>query len=113
MTISDNGPHPASFDLETATVHNTTYRTVAWSGRYLQLTLMSIPVGEDIGLEQHPDTDQFLRVDAGLGKVEMGPSQDNLDFSAQVRDGSCILVPAGAWHNVTNIGDEPLQLYTI
>lgn len=113
MNISDDGPQPASFDLEHATVTNTTYRTVAWSGRYLQLTLMSIPVGEDIGLEQHPETDQFLRVDAGRGRVEMGPSQDNLEFSAEVSDGSCILVPAGSWHNVTNTGDEPLQLYTV
>ena len=65
MTIKDTGPEPQSFDLERQTVENTTYRTVAWSGRYLQLTLMSIPTGEDIGLEMHPDTDQFLRLDAG------------------------------------------------
>ncbi|MGA4507997.1 cupin domain-containing protein [Propionibacteriaceae bacterium G1746] len=111
--ISDNGPHPDSFNLEHATVNNHTYRTVAWSGRYLQLTLMSIPVGDDIGLEEHPETDQFLRVDAGRGRVQIGPSQDNLDFEREVGDGDCILVPAGTWHNVTNIGDEPLQLYTV
>lgn len=50
------------------------------AGRYLQLTLMSIPVGDDIGLEQHPENDQFLRIDAGRGRVQMGPSQANLDF---------------------------------
>ena len=75
MTIKDIGPEPQSFDLESATLENTNYRAVAWSGKYLQLTLMSIPVGEDIGLEAHPETDQFLRLDAGRGRVQMGPTQ--------------------------------------
>ncbi len=113
MTINDIGPEPQSFDLERATVENTNYRTVAWSGKYLQLTLMSIPVGEDIGLEAHPETDQFLRVDAGRGRVQMGPAKDRLDFDREVEDGWAILVPAGSWHNVTNIGDEPLQVYAV
>ena len=89
------------------------YRTVAWSGKYLQLTLMSIPVGEDVGLEAHPDTDQFLRLDAGRGRVQMGPAKDQLDFDREVEDGWAIFVPAGTWHNVTNIGDEPMQLYAV
>ena len=113
MTINDIGPEPQSFDLERATVENTNYRTVAWSGKYLQLTLMSIPVGEDIGLEAHPETDQFLRVDAGRGRVQMGPAKDQLDFDREVEDGWAIFVPAGSWHNVTNIGDGPLQVYTV
>ena len=113
MTINDIGPEPQSFDLERATVENTNYRTVAWSGKYLQLTLMSIPVGEDVGLEAHPETDQFLRVDAGRGRVQMGPAKDQLDFDREVEDGWAIFVPAGSWHNVTNIGDEPLQVYTV
>ena len=113
MTINDIGPEPQSFDLERATVENTNYRTVAWSGKYLQLTLMSIPVGEDIGLEAHPETDQFLRVDAGRGRVQMGPAKDRLDFDREVEDGWAIFVPAGSWHNVTNIGDEPLQVYAV
>ena len=110
MTITDIGPEPQSFDLEKATLENTNYRAVAWSGKYLQLTLMSIPVGEDIGLEAHPQTDQFLRLDAGRGRVLMGPTKDHLDFDREVEDGGAIFVPAGTWHNVINIGDEPLQL---
>jgi len=55
--ITDIGPMPQSFDIERATIQNPNYRSVAWSGRYLQLTLMSIPVGGDIGLEAHPETD--------------------------------------------------------
>ena len=113
MTIIDIGPDPQSFNLEEATVENANYRTVAWSGRYLQVTLMSIPESGDVGLEMHPETDQFLRLDAGRGRVQMGPSQDNLEFDQDVSDGWCILVPAGTWHNVTNIGDEPMQLYAV
>ena len=113
MTIKDIGPDPQSFELEQATRDNQDYRRVAWSGRYLQLTLMSIPVGADIGLEAHPETDQFLRLDAGQGQVEMGPSKDRLDFVKEVSDGWCVMIPAGTWHNVTNIGQEPMQLYAI
>lgn len=113
MIIEDIGPQPQSFDLERATRENTHYRSVAWSGRYLQVTLMSIPVGGEIGLEMHPETDQFLRLDAGRGRVQLGMAEDQLTFVEEVSDGWCILVPAGSWHNVTNIGDVPMQLYAI
>ena len=113
MTIEDIGPKPQSFDLETATVENEVYRDVAWTGKYLQLTLMSIPVGGDIGLEVHPETDQFLRVDAGTGRCVMGPAKDEVTFEQAVEDGWSIQVPAGMWHDVINTGDEPLQLYAV
>ena len=113
MDIIDNGPHPNAFDIEVATVGNTTYRTVAWTGKYLQVTLMSIPVNSSIGLEVHPETDQFLRVDAGSGRCVMGPTEDEVTFTQDVEDGWSIQVPAGMWHDVVNTGDEPLQLYAI
>jgi mannose-6-phosphate isomerase-like protein (cupin superfamily) len=113
MTIADVGPQPQSFDLERATRENRNYRTVAWSGRYLQVTLMSIAVGKDIGLEVHPDTDQFIRLDAGRGRAQIGPSKDQLTFDQAVSDGWCVLIPAGSWHNVTNVGQDPMQLYVI
>jgi len=111
--IKDIGPAPQSFDIEQATKDNTNYRSVAWSGRYLQVTLMSIPIGGDIGLEAHPDTDQFLRLDAGHGRVQMGAAKDALTFEQEVSDGWCVLVPAGTWHNITNIGGVPMQVYAI
>ena len=113
MSMTDIGPQPQSFDLEQATRDNENYRTVAWSGRYLQVTLMSIPVGSDIGLEMHPETDQFLRLDAGRGRVQMGASRQELTFDKEVSDGWCVLIPAGTWHNVINVGDEPMQVYAI
>ena len=111
--IQDIGPQPKAFNLEQETRDNQNYRTVAWSGRYLQVTLMSIPVGADIGLEAHPDTDQFLRLDAGRGRVRMGDSRDKLTFEEVVTDGWCVLVPAGTWHDITNVGDVPMQVYAI
>jgi mannose-6-phosphate isomerase-like protein (cupin superfamily) len=113
MTINDIGPKPQSFDIETATKENRDYRSVAWSRRYLQVTLMSIPVGGDIGLEAHPETDQFLRLDAGHGRVQMGSAKDDMPFEKDVSDGWCVLVPAGTWHNITNIGATPMQVYAI
>ncbi len=113
MAINDVGPEPTSFDLEKATTENSNYRTVAWTGKHLQVTLMSIPVGESIGLEKHPETDQFLRLDAGRGKCVMGPAEDELTFEQEVADGWSIQVPAGTWHDVINTGEEPLRLYAI
>jgi len=111
--IEDIGPQPQTFDIERATTQNGDYRSVAWSGRFLQVTLMSIPVGGDIGLEAHPDTDQFLRLEAGSGRVQMGKAKDRLTFDAQVSDGWCVLVPAQTWHNITNTGSTPMQVYAI
>lgn len=113
MDIIDNGPQRNAFDIETATRENTNYRTVAWSGEHLQVVLMSIEPGSSIGLEVHYGTDQFLRIDAGQGRVVMGPSKDDLVFEQQVGDGWSIQVPAGSWHDVINTGDEPLRLYTV
>jgi len=111
--IDDIGPQPQSFDIEQATKGNTNFRSVAWSGRYLQVTLMSIAAGGDIGLEAHPETDQFLRLDSGRGRVQMGPTKDKLTFEKDVSDGWCVLVPAGTWHNITNTGPKPMQVYAI
>ena len=113
MTIEDIGPQPQAFDLESATLRNSNYRVVAWSGEYLQVTLMSIPVGGDIGLEMHPDTDQFLRLDGGKGRAQMGPAKDELTFDQEVSDGWCVIVPAGTWHNITNSGEDILKVYTV
>lgn len=113
MDIVDNGPEPNVLDIERATKDNDAYRRVAWSGKYLQVTLMSIPVGQSIGLEAHPDTDQFLRLDAGRGRVKMGPAEDDLPFQQDVSDGWSVQVPAGTWHDIVNTGDEPMRLYAI
>lgn len=77
------------------------------------MTLMSIPVGGDVGLEVHNDTDQFLRLEQGRGRVQMGPSKDDLTFDEDVTDDWFVLAPKGFWHNITNIGDEPMKVYSL
>ena len=111
--VTDYGPHPFVVDISKATLHNNTFRTALWTGNHLQLTLMSIPVGEDIGLEVHPNVDQFLRIEGGQGLVQMGDTKEHLYIRQPVFDDSAIFIPAGTWHNVTNTGNKPLKLYSI
>lgn len=113
MDIKDPGPVPNAFDIEKATVENENYRTVVWTGKYLQVTLMSIAVGSSIGLEVHPETDQFLRLEAGRGRCVMGPSKDELTFQQEVEDDWSAQVPAGVWHDIINTGDEPMKVYAV
>ena len=100
-------------DIERETIDNETFRTVLWTGDHSQLTVMSIPAGEDIGKEVHPDHDQFLRIEQGSARVEMGPSEDEVDFTQDVGADWAIVVPAGVWHNVVNTGDGELKVYSI
>jgi mannose-6-phosphate isomerase-like protein (cupin superfamily) len=113
MVIRDHGPEPFVVDINQAAKQNNTFRTALWTGNHLQLTLMSLNVGEDIGLEIHPNLDQFLRVEQGQGIVKMGSSKDKLDFQRKVSDDYAIIIPAGTWHNLINTGNVPLKLYSI
>ena len=109
----DYGANPYVVDIEKDTLENTNFRTTRWTGRNIQMTLMSIPVGGDVGLEVHETHDQFLRLEQGKGRVEMGDTKDNLDFQQDVGADFAVFVPAGVWHNITNTGDEPMKLYAI
>ena len=113
IPLRDYGPNPFVININEATKQNNTFRTALWTGEHLQVTLMSIGVGEDIGLEIHPNLDQFLRIEQGQGIVRMGKSRNNLDFEKKVYDDSAIIIPAGTWHNLTNTGTVPLKLYSI
>lgn len=111
--LKDHGREPFVININTATKQNNTFRTALWTGEHLQLTLMSINPGEDIGLEVHPKVDQFLRIEQGRGVAVMGKSKDNLTFTKNVMEDSAIFVPAGIWHNIINTGPMPLKLYSI
>lgn len=113
IELKDYGPEPFVVNIDEATVQNNNYRTVVWTGDHLQLTLMSIDVGEDIGLEIHPDLDQFIRIEEGQGIVRMGDSKNNLYFQENVYDDFAFIIPAGKWHNLINTGYKPLKLYSI
>lgn len=111
--FKDFGPEPFVFDIEAYTTQNETYRTSIWTGKYMQMTVMSIPADGDIGLEMHPDIDQFLRVEAGSGIVMMGDDENNMNFEERVEHDFAIFIPAGKWHNLVNDTDEPLKVYSI
>ena len=94
-------------DIEKLTEENQDFRRVLYTGKNLQLVLMTLQPGEEIGSEVHEDRDQFFRFEEGRGQVDID------DNSYDVVDGSGIVVPAGARHNVRNTGDAPLKLYTL
>ncbi|MGD6816880.1 cupin domain-containing protein [Metabacillus sp. 84] len=113
IPLKDYGKNPLVLNIDEATKKNNNFRTALWTGTYLQTTLMSIPPGGDIGLEMHPDVDQFIRIEQGQGMVQMGKNKNNLPFQANVFDDYAIFIPAGTWHNLTNTGNEPIKLYSI
>lgn len=111
--LRDYGPNPLVIDIDEATEKNNAFRSSLWTGGHLQVTLMSIKPSEDIGLELHRDTDQFIRIEEGRGIVKMGKTKDKLDFQANVKEDMAIMIPAGTWHNVINTGNKPLKVYSI
>lgn len=113
IILKDYGPNPFVVDIEKAAKQNNNFRLALWTGKHLQLTLMSINAGDDIGLEIHPHLDQFVRIEEGQGLVKMGDAKDKLDFHANVLDGYAFIIPAGKWHNLINTGNRPLKLYSI
>ena len=94
-------------NIEAQTTGNSDFRRVLYTGHNLQLVLMTLQPGEEIGSEVHEDRDQFFRFEEGGGKVDID------DNCYDVEDGSGVIVPAGARHNVRNTGDAPLKLYTL
>lgn len=111
--IKDYGSQKFVVDIKKVTTQNDTFRTALWTGKHLQLTLMSIDVGGDVGLETHPNLDQYIRLEEGQGLVQMGDSKNNLDFEAKASADYAIFIPAGKWHNLTNTGNKPIKLYSI
>ena len=96
-----------SDDINEATIANSDFRRVLYTGEHLQLVLMSLAPGEEIGEEVHEDRDQFFRFEEGQGVVLIDGKEN------KVEDDFAVIVPAGAKHNVKNTSDEPLQFYTL
>lgn len=94
-------------DIQRATLDNETFRTVLYTGEHLQLVVMTLKPGEEIGAEVHDDRDQFFRFESGSGEVLIDGK------THKVEDDFGVIVPAGAKHNVKNTGSEPLKLYTL
>ena len=100
-------------NIEASTLQNSNFRTVLFTAASLQLTVMCLQPGEDIGLEMHDHLDQFIRVEAGQGRVTVGPSEDEVEATHELSDDWAVVIPGGTWHNVINAGSEPLRLYSL
>jgi mannose-6-phosphate isomerase-like protein (cupin superfamily) len=94
-------------DIEEQTTDNKDFRRVIYTAKYSQLVLMTLKPGEEIGMEAHDDGDQFFRFEEGNGRVHI----DGHEY--EVEDGSAVVIPSGALHNVTNTGKKDLKMYTI
>lgn len=93
--------------IETLTKENSDFRRVLYTGAHVQLVLMTLVPGEEIGMEVHEQNDQFFRFESGTGTVTVG------ETVYEVQDGDAVIVPAGTMHNVANTGTVPLALYTL
>ena len=94
-------------NIEKETLDNGDFRRVLYTGNHLQLVLMTLQPGEEIGEETHEDRDQFFRIEEGEGEIVIDGKVN------AVEDDFGVIVPAGACHNVINRGDRPLKLYTL
>jgi mannose-6-phosphate isomerase-like protein (cupin superfamily) len=110
---TDKGPNPYVANIQELAVQNHNFRTALWTGNYLQMTLMCIPPCGEIGLEIHPDTDQFIKVEQGTAVVKMGKCKSELDFQQKVYTGDAVFVPAGFWHNIINAEKTSLKVSSI
>jgi len=100
-------------DIEKLTLNNNNFRTVVHTGDHSQLTVMSVLPGGEVGWEAHEHLDQFLRLEQGKARIDFGTTKDAVDESQEVEDDWAFIVPAGVWHNVVNIGETDLKLYSI
>lgn len=100
-------------DVERATLENSDFRKVLFTGRQAQLTVMRLAPGEEIGLEMHDHLDQFIRIEQGSARVTFGRSKEQVDEEHEVEDDWAVIVPGGVWHNVINVGTDELKLYSL
>ena len=110
---NDLGKKPWVTNIEDDTLKNENFRTTKWTGEFFQMTLMSLDKEEEVGLEVHQDVDQFIRIEQGKARVIMGESKDDLNQEWLAEDDFAIFIPAGFWHNIINVGNEELKLYSI
>ena len=113
QTIADSGPDPIIVNIEDAADSNMYFRSTLWTGEHLQVTLMSLKRNEEIGAEVHNGTDQFIRIESGRAKILIGRSAEEFYYQRIVDSDFAVIIPSGTWHNIINVGNTDLKLYSI
>ena len=111
--IINSGDKGAVLNIKNVAGSNNYYRREIWTGEHLQLTVMSIPIGGEVGLELHNENDQFIGVEYGVASVYMGQTKQGVRFVGNVNPDFVVIVPAGTWHNIINEGNYPLKIYSV
>lgn len=111
--MQDEGNRPYTLNLRRLAEQNENFRTALWTGKNLQLTVMNIPVGGEIGFERHDKVDQFIGIVSGYGEIIVEPSGIGRGYTSSLSGDYATIVPAGTRHNVRNTGKTPLKIYSI
>ena len=111
--VTDYGPNPFVTVVGDVAMCNETFRTALWTGNHLQVTVMNIKPGDDVGLEVHPTTDQYITVAEGCGVTRMASSKDGQYTQTPIFKGSGVFIPAGTWHNLVNTSNCDLKLISV
>ena len=104
---------PSVINIRNEVLCNTNFRKEIWTGKHLQVTVMNIPVGGEIGLEMHDSLDQFIKVESGCANLYFGNCKQSVKFAGKITQDCAVLVPAGTWHNIINACAYPLKVYSI
>ena len=104
---------PSLINIRSEVMCNNNFRKAIWTGEYLQVTVMSIPVGGEIGLEIHENLDQFIRIESGCANIYMGDTKQNVKCMGKVNANYAIVIPSGTWHNIINACACPLKVYSV
>ena len=110
---TDLGAKPNIINIHNETLCNDSFRKAILTGKNLQITVMSIPVGGEIGLEMHDDLDQLIKVESGCANVYMGECKQNVKLIGKVNANCAVVVPSGTWHNIINACACPLKVYSV
>ena len=111
--IGDLGNMPAVINIHKEVCRNNNFRKAIWTDEHLQVTVMCIPAGGEVGLEIHDNIDQFFRIEYGIASVYMGKTKHEVKFYGTANPDYAVIVPAGTWHNILNEQDVPLKVYSI
>lgn len=112
VSLADVGPDPLVVNIVSVVNNNDYFRSALWTGNNLQVTVMNIEEGDDIGAEIHEE-DQFIKIESGRATVFIGRSAEDFYYQRLIDKDFAVIIPAGTWHNIKNTGDVPLKLYSI